>query len=209
MSSNYVIPNLPPAGTHCSEMTVQKSRFITSIAHTPTVEAVTLFIEKLKDEFSNATHHCWAFIAGEPERTVYTGYSDAGEPHGTAGRPMMNILIHRKIGEVTAIITRYFGGIKLGKGGLIRAYQQALQLGLEELPLQKKTISIKIKVVLGYEHISSFLHLLHQVNGIIINELFTIDATYTISIQNEYVQCFQNELNNLTKGIVLITLLTK
>ena len=118
---------------------------------------------------------------------------------------MMNILIHKKIGEITAIITRYFGGIKLGKGGLMRAYQQTIQLGLEELPLKKMAISTTLEVVLSYEHISSFLHLLQQFHCIIINELFTSDVTYVISIQNEYIQSFQNELTNLTSGTVLIT----
>lgn len=118
---------------------------------------------------------------------------------------MMNILIHKKIGEITAIITRYFGGIKLSKGGLMRAYQQTIQLGLEELPLKKMAISTTLEVVLSYEHISSFLHLLQQFHCIIINELFTSDVTYVISIQNEYIQSFQNELTNLTSGTVLIT----
>ena len=205
MSLSYFIPNINLTNIHRREMTVRQSRFIISIAHTPTVETAKNFIEKLKYEFSNASHHCWAFIAGAPEKTIYTGYSDAGEPHGTAGRPMMNILIHKKIGEITAIITRYFGGIKLGKGGLMRAYQQTIQLGLEELPLKKMAISTTLEVVLSYEHISSFLHLLQQFHCIIINELFTSDVTYVISIQNEYIQSFQNELTNLTSGTVLIT----
>ncbi|NLG62975.1 MAG: hypothetical protein GX539_12100, partial [Candidatus Cloacimonetes bacterium] len=100
---------------------VQRSRFIATLAHAPDVESARAFIEEVRAEFPDATHNCWAFVAGPPGSTSHVGFSDAGEPHGTAGRPMLDVLLHSGIGEVAAVVTRYFGGVKLGKGGLVRA----------------------------------------------------------------------------------------
>ena len=85
-------------------------------------------------EFPDATHNCWAYVAGPPASTGRVGMSDAGEPHGTAGRPMLTVLLHSGVGEIAAVVTRYYGGIKLGTGGLVKAYGGAVLAALEALP---------------------------------------------------------------------------
>lgn len=122
--------------------------FIVSLAHTPTPEAAKAFIERIKQEFPDATHNCWAYAAGAPGQTSKVGYSDDGEPHGTAGRPMLTMLLHGGVGELSAVVTRYFGGIKLGTGGLVRAYQGMVKLGLETLPTREHMIPARVEVVL-------------------------------------------------------------
>ncbi len=109
-----------PAGVHRVEDVVRRSRFLTTLAHAPDPAAAQAFVEVIKREMSDATHHCWAYVAGPPGSTARVGASDAGEPRGTAGRPMLNVLLHGGIGEVVAVTSRWFGGTKLGTGGLAR-----------------------------------------------------------------------------------------
>lgn len=199
----YVIPALHPSEIHRHTITIEQSHFIIHIAHTPTPESAKFIIEKIKNEFRDATHNCWACIACPPGQTTYMGYSDDGEPRGTAGKPMLQILRYSNIGEITAITTRYFGGIKLGKSGLVRAYQQTVQLGLETLPLQPYVIPITLEVVVGYEHITALLSLLSDLQVSIIKKIFTTDASYTIVVSKHQLQHLQKNLIDLTKGNVL------
>ena len=95
-----------PARSHREEEVIQRSRFITSLAHAPTAEVAQAFIARIREEFPDATHHCWAFVAGPPGNTTSIGMSDDGEPHGTAGRPMLMVLQHAGIGDISAVVTR-------------------------------------------------------------------------------------------------------
>ena len=111
-----------PATLHRTEEKIKRSRFIATVAHASTEKDVKTFISMIKKEFPDATHNCWAYVAGPPGDTARVGMSDDGEPHGTAGKPILTVLLHSEIGEIVAVVTRYFGGTKLGKGGLVRAY---------------------------------------------------------------------------------------
>ena len=112
---------LIPAQTFRNTEEIKHSRFITTVGHAPTVEAARSFVTQISQEFSDASHNCWAYVVG-PGTTSQIGMSDAGEPHGTAGRPMLMVLSHSGVGDICAVVTRYFGGKLLGKGGLVKAY---------------------------------------------------------------------------------------
>jgi len=103
-----------PAGAVRVEEEIKRSRFITSLAPAPTVEAARALIAAVSAEFADANHNCWAYVVGPPGSTGQIGMSDDGEPHGTAGRPMLNVLLHSGIGDIVAVVTRYFGGTLLG-----------------------------------------------------------------------------------------------
>ena len=109
-----------PAGEIRVEEEIKHSRFITSLAPAQSAEAARAFIERVRAEFPDATHNCWAYAAGPPGSTLHTGMSDDGEPGGNAGRPMLTVLRNSGAGDVAAVVTRYFGGVKLGRGGLAR-----------------------------------------------------------------------------------------
>lgn len=205
MANSYWIPDLPPEGLHRYEETLQRSRFLVSLAHTPNPDAAKAFIERIRQEFPDATHNCWAFAAGAPGNTARIGYSDDGEPHGTAGRPMLTVLLHGGIGELTAVVTRYFGGIKLGTGGLVRAYQGMVKKGLETLPRRDHMIPVCLEVILDYAHITPFLRLLPLHKGTVAKEYFGVDATYKILLPEQHVQTFADALTELTEGAVLIS----
>ena len=109
-----------------SEINVKKSQFICHLFPTKTKKESKEIILKVNEQYSDATHNCTAYIVTDGE-----GFDDDGEPGGTAGKPMINVLRKNELHNVTAVVTRYFGGIKLGTGGLTRAYSHAAQLGIE------------------------------------------------------------------------------
>jgi len=108
-------------------------------------------IRSVREEFPDATHHCWAFVAGPPGTTARIGMSDDGEPSGTAGRPILNTLLHADVGEVVAVVTRWYGGVKLGKGGLGRAYAGAVTRALETLPTVRRVELMPVGIRVGFE----------------------------------------------------------
>jgi len=135
LHSSYAIP----AKQISVEQEIKRSRFVTDIGHAESKADALAFIEQIKIREPEARHHCWAYIAGHPESSVERSCSDAGEPQGTAGKPMLNVIQHKNIGEVVVVVSRYFGGIKLGAGGLVRAYSSSVQQAFEALPLSRRT----------------------------------------------------------------------
>lgn len=109
----------------------KRSRFLAFIWPVATKEEGFVYFESVKREHPDARHHCWAYVIGDPEQALAAGFHDDGEPGGTAGKPMLNVLMQRKVGNVFAVVVRYFGGIKLGAGGLTRAYGQAVSRALD------------------------------------------------------------------------------
>lgn len=158
----YPIPAVP---LHRREDLVLRSRFITSLGPAATDQAAREFIEAIRDEIPDATHHCWAFVAGPPGTTAHVGLSDAGEPHGTAGRPILNVLLHSGVGQIVAVVTRYFGGTKLGKGGLARAYAGGVALALETLPTIMHMEYVGVRIVIPFSAADAVFRLLDEVDA--------------------------------------------
>ena len=132
-------PRYPiPATDFRCEIEVDRSRFITTIRAIADPEEAQDFVAAIKAEFPDANHNCWAYLAGPPGGSDRIGLSDDGEPHGCAGRPMLTCLQHSGLGDVAVVVTRYFGGIKLGKGGMVKAYTAAVQTALERMPRGEK-----------------------------------------------------------------------
>jgi len=117
------------------ELEVKKSRFIARAAHVESREQAMVFLDALKRDYPDARHHCWAYLVGNPVAASTAASSDDGEPSGTAGKPILNVIQHKGIGDVMVGVARYFGGIKLGAGGLTRAYSGACEAVLSALPL--------------------------------------------------------------------------
>lgn len=128
------MPAARPESPHKSELGVKKSLFITQSCHCPTCAEARSFIARVKAANPDATHNCWAFTALPPGRVGQQGSSDDGEPRGTAGRPILQCLLGSGVGEICMVVSRWFGGIKLGTGGLVKAYQQAALENLASLP---------------------------------------------------------------------------
>ncbi len=200
----YKIPNLADGKIYRVEQTIKKSRFITSIAHTNGVEEAKLFIEKIKAEFPDARHNCWAYCAGAAGQTAFVGASDDGEPHGTAGRPMLTVLLHSGVGEITAVVTRYFGGILLGTGGLVKAYQSSVKQALDTLPVTDKAILAKVIVTVGFKFISQLQNLLPKFEAVIEQQNFASEAVFNIKLPASRVEGFVSAITNATAGSAVI-----
>ncbi len=200
-------PRYPiPAQRHRVEEEIKRSRFITTLAYTPTVEAARAFIDEVRAEFHDASHNCWAYVIGRPGETGQIGMSDDGEPHGTAGRPMLTVLLHSGIGDICAVVTRYFGGTLLGKGGLVKAYSGGVQLALADLPTVERVPKSRLEVVLDYSAITQFKRMLPEHEATILHEDYAVDATFLVELPSEHVARFSEAVMALTNGQALIEL---
>ncbi|MCJ2166000.1 MULTISPECIES: YigZ family protein [unclassified Pseudodesulfovibrio] len=196
MSDRYPIP----AAFHRVEETIKRSRFLTSIAPAPDAGTAREFIARIKEEFPDATHNCWAFNAGPPGDTASVGLSDDGEPSGTAGKPMLNALLHSGMGEIAVVVTRYFGGTKLGTGGLVRAYTGMVNLGLESLPVREMVVTLTRSVAIPYPAITLFKRMLPEFEAEIRSEAFSDIAGFTVELPEEHLADFTAKLTELTDG---------
>ncbi|MCD9457474.1 YigZ family protein [Marinibactrum halimedae] len=145
--SSFVIPS----GDVSVEQEIKRSRFITHAGRAQDRDQAEMFIREIRNQYPDARHVCWAYIAGAPNTTV-TSMSDDGEPSGTAGRPMLNVLQHSGFGEIVVAVVRYFGGIKLGTGGLQRAYGGAVSAVLERLPSEPFVPSAVVMCECDFAH---------------------------------------------------------
>lgn len=201
---SYNIPDLRPGEVFRVEQTIKRSRFIASVGHTPGVEEAKAFIEQIKAEFEDARHNCWAYCAGAAGSTDRIGASDDGEPHGTAGRPMLTAVTHSGIGEVTVVVTRYFGGILLGTGGLVKAYQSSVKMALEAVPTRVRTKTKRIKFSVEHRFVNQVLRKIEAINGRILEKNFDMDADFDVEIPEDLAETFAKELEELTRGALLI-----
>ncbi len=135
---------LYPAEPVFFQLEIKKSTFIVHIAHTPNIAEAKRFVGEIQAKYGDANHNCWAYVAGDPGSSQVLGFSDDGEPNGTAGKPMLNVLRGSGLGEICAVVTRYFGGIKLGTGGLVRAYGGSLNEALAELKTAERVPSAEL-----------------------------------------------------------------
>ena len=204
MSEAYLVPNLAPDEIHREEDVVRRSRFIVSIARVSSTEEAKAFIERIRAEHPTATHNCWAFNAGAPEDTAQVGASDDGEPQGTAGRPMLTVLLHSGVGEIAAVVTRYFGGTLLGTGGLVRAYQGSVKQGLDSLSVVLREDMQHFVVSIEPHQVSDFQHFLAEAKGRVLTSDFRFDATFEVEVPKPHAQTFADRMMEVTAGEALI-----
>jgi uncharacterized YigZ family protein len=189
-----------PARSRRVEETLQRSRFVTCVAHAPDSGAAHRFVQSLRDEFPDATHHCWAFVAGKPGSTASIGMSDDGEPHGTAGRPMLTTLLHSGIGEIVAVCVRYYGGTKLGTGGLSRAYSGGVKRALSGLELEQRVDRALGVVEVSYAHLDGLQRLLDEVDALLRAESYGASVRYEVAVPEAAWARFQRAVADLTSG---------
>ncbi len=197
MSKRYPIP----AGKSSIELQIKNSRFFGRAACTPTVVAAKAFIEQVKTEHPNCSHAVYAFAVGHGASVTH-GMSDAGEPSGTAGRPALAVVKGSNLGDVTVVIVRYFGGTKLGTGGLVKAYTETTQIALAELPITEKVERTTVLVGTPYPYYEQIKRLVKTNGGQIEEEEFTAEVTLTLNIIVDDLPAFESALSELTNGQV-------
>ncbi len=196
-----------PADDVFHQEEIKKSTFIVHIGHTPDLNSAKAFIKNIEEKYSDARHNCWAHVAGNPGGSHVYGFSDDGEPNGTAGKPMLNVLVGSGLGEVTAVITRYFGGIKLGTGGLVRAYGGSLNNALAKLQTVVKVPSIELVGFSEYSMQGAIeQHLKTNFQVLNIEKQFTANIEWSITIDSRQAQQACKDIFDLSHGAVELTI---
>lgn len=149
MSSNYRVP----VGLMSHSEEIKKSRFLTYLHHASGKEAVREWLTSIRSEHPAARHHCWACVAAAPWDGQSYGFSDDGEPSGTAGKPLLNLLLGSELGEIAVVVVRYYGGIKLGTGGLVRAYSHGAAELLSSVATRLVVASQQFSLCCSYEEL--------------------------------------------------------
>lgn len=200
---------LIPAETVEFSEEIKKSRFITFIAHTEGIDAAKAYIQSIKEQFPDARHHCWAFVAGGPDDSQQLGFSDDGEPTGTAGKPILAPLLGSGMGEVTAVVVRYFGGIKLGTGGLVRAYGSGVQQALKLLPTKTKVPQLRFSVACEYSLVSLLEQVVEQYHGQVLSSEYTDKVTFILSLPAMHSGEVEVKLRDISRGSMQLIPLDK
>ena len=195
MPDRYLIP----AEQVRTEIEVKNSRFIATLAPVFSVDEAKAFIKQVREEFADATHNVPAFQVGFG--TAVTAHcSDDGEPSGTAGRPMLAVVQGSGLGDLAVVVTRYYGGTKLGTGGLVRAYGDAVKAVLELAPLAEKVPTHTVMLAIPYSYVERIRLLVAAHNGRLLDETFAADVTVTAQFTVEWFPAFQAELTELSHG---------
>lgn len=184
-------------------MVVVNSRFISTLAPVFSVEQAKAFIGRMKAEFSDASHNVPAYLVGHGDSEV-AHCSDAGEPAGTAGRPMLAVLRGSGLGDAAVVVTRYFGGTKLGTGGLVRSYSEAVRLVVEAVPRAEKVLTHTVMAVFPYRLVERVRLQVAAHHGqiLILDEDFAVEVTLTAHLAVEHFPAFQQALGELSNGAV-------
>lgn len=151
-------------------------------------------VEQLREQYADARHYCWAYIIGDPTNTTSAGFDDDGEPSGTAGRPILNVLQHKAIGNIIIIVVRYFGGIKLGAGGLTRAYAGSAQATVDEMILSPYVAMAQIKIQAEFATEAQCRYVVDSLNGSIDDVAYSENVLLTVTIAEGDIEALKIEL---------------
>lgn len=185
------------------ELIIKKSRFIASIARTNSVEEANAFIQKISKKYRDANHNTFAYTIGLNDDQVKE--SDNGEPSGTAGVPELKALQLMKLKNVTVVVTRYFGGIKLGAGGLIRAYSNSVTNAVEKVGVIKRVLQQELIFSVPYNRFDEIDHYLKTTDVFIANTEYGVDVKIHIFLDDDDQEKTKNDLTNLLSGQVEFT----
>mgnify|MGYP004458038845 FL=1 len=180
------------------EIVEKKSRFIATVRPIETEEEAVAFINEMKKKYWDARHNCSAFVIGS--RQEITRCSDDGEPAQTAGRPMLDVLLREGITNVAVVVTRYFGGVLLGTGGLVRAYQSATQAGLAASKIIEKRQGKKLIIHTDYNGLGKLQYLFGQQKTAILDTEYAADVVLTILVPLEQKDFLYKEITEQTNG---------
>lgn len=180
------------------EIVEKKSRFIATIRKAETEEEAVAFIEEMKKKYWDARHNCSAFVIGN--RAQLTRCSDDGEPSGTAGRPMLEVLLGEEICNAAVVVTRYFGGTLLGTGGLVRAYTMAVKEGLKQCRTGILRSGSLLEIQTDYNGIGKVQYLAGQKNLTVLESEYSDVVKLIVRVPSEQAQAFMDEVTQVTLG---------
>ncbi|MBC1608384.1 YigZ family protein [Listeria welshimeri] len=185
------------------EIIIEKSRFICHIMRVTTESEAQTFIQTIKKEHRDATHNCSAYIIGENDQ--FQKAHDDGEPSGTAGVPMLEVLKKKKLKNIAVVVTRYFGGTKLGAGGLVRAYGSAVSETIQTIGIVECTLATIIKCSFAYSLVGKIENALEQKNYQINDKEFTDKVVFHVFVDNDDIPHFHKWITEMANGQLELT----
>lgn len=185
------------------EIIINKSKFIGSACPVETEEEALKFIDRIKKEFKDATHNVYAYVLGE--NSNIQRYSDDGEPTGTAGMPVLNVIKQENLKNTAVVVTRYFGGVLLGAGGLVRAYTKGAKIALNSGIIVDKNLFYDVKFKLDYTLLGKMDNELLKNNFIVVEKIYEEQVIFKLISENENLEKITALVNEITSGKAEIT----
>ena len=189
-------------GYGTGEIVEKKSRFIAEVFPVVSEDEISAHIEKIKKEYWDARHHCWAYVIGQNPGTERM--SDDGEPAGTAGKPILEVIRGRGLTDVLVVVTRYFGGTLLGTGGLVRAYTQAALEGLSHAGILRKVPGVRLKIGTDYTGLGKIQYLLAKREISILDTVYTDRVEILTAAAADRAESLKKEITEGTSGQAVI-----
>ena len=177
-----------------ARLEIKKSEFIAYAYPVTSREQAMFHVEQLREQYPDARHFCWGYIIGDPDNTTSAGFDDDGEPSGTAGRPILNVLQHKSIGNVIIIVVRYFGGIKLGAGGLTRAYAGSAQAAVDEMTLNPYVPMAQIQILAEFATEAQCRYMIENLGGHIDDVAYSKQVTLTATLAEADIDSLKERL---------------
>ncbi|MGA4439316.1 YigZ family protein [Psychrobacter pocilloporae] len=177
-----------------ARLEIKKSEFIAYAYPVISREEAMFHVEQLREQYPDARHFCWAYIIGDPDNTTSAGFDDDGEPSGTAGRPILGVLQHKSIGNIIIIVVRYFGGIKLGAGGLTRAYAGSAQAAVDQMILQPYVPMTQVQILADFATEAQCRYVIESLEGTIEDVAYSKQVTLTVTIAEADIETLKTEL---------------
>jgi uncharacterized YigZ family protein len=200
--------SLIPASNYKVESWVKNSHFIATIGPAFTVSDARDFIAEINEQYADATHNVPAYVIGSGPSTIAHS-SDDGEPSGTAGKPALSVLIGSELGDTVLVITRYFGGTKLGTGGLVKAYSNAAKDAVQGVPKANKISVHQASITCPYNIHESALRLVKLHRGLNIQEKFSEHVQIDFSLPKDELSALQESISELSNGQIPVIILKK
>ena len=186
-----------------AEIVEKKSRFIATVRPVSSEEEAQSFVEEMKKKYYDARHNCWAYSIGPLGET--SKCSDDGEPSGTAGRPMLEVISGSQIRNIAVVVTRYFGGVLLGTGGLVRAYQAATKEALLLCETVQQRFGVKFSIQTDYNSIGKIQYILSNNHTQTLDVLYEADVVFNIISPVEEYPSLCKEITEATSGKAVLT----
>jgi uncharacterized YigZ family protein len=184
----------------------KNSEFLTFLHPVSSREEAIALVDQYRKNYADANHVCWAYVIGNTRQPQTQAFSDAGEPSGTAGKPMLHVLTERDVGNSLAVVVRYFGGVKLGAGGLVRAYSGAVSDAVNSAQLVEVTPSVQIQVAVAFAKETKIRHLVNLYQGQIMQVDYATEVTLEISLAAAQAELFAQQVINETAGDAIVRL---
>lgn len=182
----------------------KNSEFLTFLHPVDNRDAAMTWVAHYRARYPDANHVCWAYIIGNTRQPQTQAFSDDGEPGGTAGKPMLHVLTERELGNCLAVVVRYFGGVKLGAGGLVRAYSNAVSQAASKAELRMVSPSVQLSIVVSFAFEARLRQLLQQYNASLDNVSYSDQVTLSISLPQDVELTLRQQLINETAGTIVI-----